>query len=146
MKTFRKLVSLIPALLVWLIFSIIFWGWIFTMLTDTVAANKITLCADVDDLKDVQLAVALEKEMPAPIRMAKVHPFSYAMFDTDVLKKSDLLIIRKEDYQLYRDWFSPLPKCLLTGPYTYYYENGIPMGIRVYDASTGRGCGRNFIG
>ena len=39
--------------------------------------------------------------------MVKIHPFSYAMFDSDRLKQADLYIIPDSRAEEYRDWIMP---------------------------------------
>ena len=142
MKKFRKLISLIPLMIVWLMACVIFWGWIFTMITDTSPAHKIVLCADVSVINEKELSLLLESEMPENIYMVKVHSFSYAMFDSDTLRKADLLIVREQDIDKYKDWFAPLPDSFLDKPFTYCMPDDSVGGIRIYDSvnSTGSAC------
>ena len=68
-----------PLFIAWAFISLMFWGWIFGFLTDAPAANKLTLYADAEVPGAVQMAVLLEEGAGSGIRMAPVHPFTYAM-------------------------------------------------------------------
>ena len=99
---------------------LIFGSFIFYQITDTSPAHKITLYVDGVTVNENQLAELLEKQLPDPIRMVRIHPFSYQMFGTDELKTADLYIIPDSRKEEYRDWFVP-------------DDPGIP----VYDPETG---------
>ena len=74
----KKIGQLIPLLGVWLLVAVIFGSFVFYQITDTDPAHKLTLYVDGEVRNEAQLAALLEKELPEPIRMVQVHPFSYA--------------------------------------------------------------------
>lgn len=108
-KTLKKWWGLIPALILWLMFSALIWGWIFTLLTDTRAEYKVVLFADAPIPSETALAAALEETMPEGIRMVKAHPFSYAMFDGQALASADLYVASASGAEQHLSWFRPLP-------------------------------------
>ena len=55
---------------------------------------------------EAQLAARLEKELPDPVRMVQIHPFSYAMFGSAALKAADLYIVPDSDRYQCADWFA----------------------------------------
>ena len=82
MRVLRHIFSRFYAYVLWFFFAFLICGLVFSRLGDTDAAHKVTLFADVPSMRDVELAAALEEELPEGVRMIKVHPFSYAMFDS----------------------------------------------------------------
>ena len=59
--------------LLWALLSVVFWSWIFMLLTDTTAKNKVTIYADLPAIADEKLELALEESMPQSIRFVKAH-------------------------------------------------------------------------
>ena len=108
----RKLLRQFPAMLLWLVISVVFWCWVFTFLTDTAPKNKIALFIDAPSCRDTELALEMEKSMPDGIRMVKVHPFSYAMLDSEQITGADLYILRRSEIEQYGDWFAEDGMCI----------------------------------
>ena len=102
----RKGVKLIPLLGIWALTALIFGSFVFYQITDTDAAHKITIYVDGQVRNEAQLAARLEKELPDPVRMVQIHPFSYAMFGSAVLKAADLYIVPDSDRDQFADWFA----------------------------------------
>ena len=89
MKPMKRLWNLIPAMILWGMLSVFLWGWIFIFLTDTQPENKLTLFVDTAVPDATGLAVRLEENaLSDEIRMVKVHPFTYAMLDSEPLRQS----------------------------------------------------------
>ena len=117
---FRGVSAVFPLLVLWAFAVLIFGSFIFYQITDTDPAHKIALYMDGETVNADQLAEQLEKQLPDPIRMVRIHPFSYQMFGADELKAADLYIVPDSRKEEYRDWFVP-------------DDPGIP----VYDPETG---------
>ena len=109
-RLLRAFFRLFPLFVLWLIIIPIFTGFVFTRITDTDAAHKVTVYVDADLRDAASLAALLEKAAPDPVRMVKVHPFAYALFGSDALKQADLYIVPLSHAEEYRDWFAPLPE------------------------------------
>jgi len=124
-----KVLSAITLLVVWATVSAIFWGWIFTLLTDTKAAHKITIYADATMSDATETAAALEEGQPDGIRMVKLRPFTYELFGDEGLKSADLFIVPERDLETYAAWFGDLPEGL-TG------ENGL-QAVLFHDEENG---------
>ena len=58
----------------WLIVSIVLWAWIFTLITDAPAQNKLLLYAEVPAMDRAGLAAVLEEDMPDTIRFVEARP------------------------------------------------------------------------
>ena len=144
MKTIRRLLSTVPLLLLWLMLSIFLWGFVFSLITDTGRENKLTLCVDAQVPGAVELAVRLEEGIEGSVRMVKVRPFSYAMFDERTLTEADLYLVPASRVETYGDWFRPLPDGTAEGK-EILSRDGTPYGIKAYDAETKRGPAQGWI-
>lgn len=136
MRNIKRFFSLIPALVLWLMLSVLVWGFVFTRITDTDAAHKITLFIDTQVTDATALAVKLEEHLSGNIRMVKVHPFTYAMLDGEQLKAADLFIIRADHMETYGDWLTLLPEEIT--------EDDV-RGVQAYDAETQSGIASDCI-
>ena len=146
MKPLKRLWNLLPAMILWGMLSVFLWGWIFTFLTDTKPENKLTLFIDAAVTDGTGLAVQLEETLlDDAISMVKVHPFTYAMLDGEPLRQSDAYIVRASHVEEYRDWFAPLPEGLTATSPDLLVLDGLPYGIRVYEAATGTGIAQAFL-
>ena len=149
MKPMKRLWNLIPAMILWGMLSVFLWGWIFTFLTDTQPENKLTLFIDAAVTDGTGLAVQLEETLlDDTISMVKVHPFTYAMLDSEPLRQSDAYIVRASHVEEYREWFAPWSVDFSAKDGhddALLLLDGAPYGIRVYDAATGTGIAQAFI-
>ena len=102
----RHLFSLLPALVLWTMLVLVFGGFIFNQITDTTPENKIVLYADCEIRNAPELAETLEKELDGTVRMVKIHPFTYAMFDTARISQGDLYLVPDSHRAEYRKWFA----------------------------------------
>lgn len=144
MNKIKHFFNLVPAMLMWLMLSIFLWGFVFNILTDVPAAEKLVLFIDAPLTDETALAVSLEETAGDAIRMVQVRPFSYALMSSEAIEAADLYIIGESSIADYGDWFSPLPEELCTG--TLLEKDGQPMGVKVFDAATGEGIALEHIG
>lgn len=144
MKTIRKAITLIPLLILWLMLSIFLWGFVFNLITDAPPAQKITLYVDAETPGATQLAVQLEETLGGKVRMVKVRPFDYAMFDSGALTGADLFIVPSSHAETYQDWFCPLPEELKDQDLILEI-GGVALGTRVYNASADTGIAKDCI-
>ncbi len=156
----KKLLRTVPALVIWFLISFFLWGFVFGILRNPPAEKKVVIYADVPAMADTDLAVALEAEMPAGLKMIEAHPFFYAMFGSDNLPVSDIYLVRKENGAAWAEegCFAGLedagalpalesalaPFGGTLGAYLRS-EDGTVWGIKVYDAATGTGIAKNYI-
>lgn len=145
MRVLRGIFSHLYLYILWFFFAFLFCGLLFSQLGDTDAAHKVTLFADVETMRDTALADVLEREKPEGIRMVKVHPFSYAMFDSDNLLGADLYIVPESRVEEYAGSFCPLPEGLFDGEGGYVREDAL-WGVKVWDAARGEGIAAEYIG
>ncbi len=142
----KRILSRLHEYILWLLLSAVLWGWIFTMLTDTAPEKKITVFID-GPCEDTALALELEKAMPEGIRMVRVHPFTYAMFDEKELTGADLYVVPAFRAMEYRDSFlSPSGADLSDLGTPWSGEEGGPAGVLIYDGSAGTGAAESYIG
>ena len=138
MRTIRRIFSRLYLYILWFFFAFLIAGLIFSRLGDTGAAHKVTLFADVPAIRDAELAAALEEELPDGIRMVKVHPFSYAMFDSDNLLSADLYIISASHVEEYSGSFREIPDGSFEAE-GGCFRDGALWGVKVWDAARGEG-------
>lgn len=97
----RRFGKFFPGAVIWTMVAVMLTGFVFTRITDTDPAHKITIYADCKIHNAAELAEKLEKGMDGAVKMVKVHPFSFALFGSEQLKSADLYIVpdsRKNDY------------------------------------------------
>ena len=145
MKKYRQFLDLVPAMLLWLMLSIFLWSFVFNFLTDTAPENKLVLFADAPLTEETRLAVLLEEGIAAPVEMVQVRAFSYAMMGSEAIEGADLYIVGASQAETYQDWFAPLPPRLLEAGEILALD-GVPLGVKIYDAATGTGAAASFIG
>ncbi len=138
----RRLFSQLWMYVLWAVAAVMFWGWIFTLLTDTAPARKVTLYADVDRMEETLLAAKLEEELPEGIRMVQAHPFSYVIFNESLLANADIYIVPENEIAELADSFAPMrpPEGAVC-----YEMNGEVCGIRVYEAASRTGAAASYI-
>lgn len=144
MRVLRAILSKLYLYILWAFLAVLICGTLFTRLTDTVPARKVTLYADVPAVSDRALAWELEKEKPEGIRMIQVHPFSYAMFDTENLLGADLYIVPEGEVEVYSGSFRSLEGA------GFETEGGCIRcgelwGVRVWDAAGKTGVAADYI-
>ena len=130
MNILKNIFSQLHAFLLWLLFSVIFWGWIFTLVTDVPPAEKVTVYCHVPGRQATALAAALEEHMPEGLRMIKVHSFDYVMFDVESIGLGDIFILPASEIELFAEGLAPV---------------GEEPGVKVYDAATGAGIAAAYI-
>ena len=130
MRVLKNIFSQLHTFVLWALASVIFWGWIFGYATDTTFDKKIMVFCHVPAMQDTELALALEKDMPAGIKMVQVHTFDYVLFDTISIEHADVLLVPAIDIPEMPDELLPLEG-----------EGGVP----VYDAATGQGVLLDYI-
>ena len=143
MRTVKRVFSLVPLLLLWLMLCVLVWGFVFTRITDTAPENKIVLWVNAPVPRATEMAVQLEEKLAGRIKMVQVRPFGYALMGADSIKSADLYIVRAADVDTYRDWFAPLPaalqeECTLS-------REGVPLGITVFSAADSFGVAEEYI-
>lgn len=140
MKRFLKnFSSQIYLYIAWIVLSTMFWGWIFNLVTDTVPAKKITVFIEAESVEETELSEKLEEELPEGIKMAQVHSFSYAFFDSQNLLNADVFIVKASNVEQYSGSFAPLPAELLSDGFEFSEKDSVKYGIKVYDAATKTG-------
>lgn len=139
----KRSLSRFPVYLLWALASVFFWSYLFSFLTDTSPAKKLSVYISAEKVEDVELAARLEDcGLPDGIRMVKVHPFSYAMFSDRDLRTADLYIVKVSEAEGWRDSFRPLPDGMAGD---LDLGDGV-QGVRVYEAESGTGVFDELIG
>lgn len=144
MKKLKPFLDLIPALVLWAMLSIFLWSFVFNLLTDVPAGEKLVLFIDAPLKDETRLAAALEENTAATVRMVQVRSFAYAMMDSREIEAADLYIMGESAAADYQGWFAPLPQVLQTGDVLSL--EGQPVGVKVWDAAAGTGLAPEIIG
>ncbi len=147
MRFLKNIVSQTHRWILWALLSAVFWAWIFTLLTDTVPAKKVTVFVQTEDCQAEALALRLEEELPEGIKMVKVHPFSYILFDNGELQVADLYVVRGSEMESLLADFAPLDGVDWAGadrePYVY---EGRSYGVKIWDAAAQTGAAKDYLG
>lgn len=143
MKKKRKFLNLVPMMLMWLVLSVILWGFVFTRITTYQPQEIVALYADSELVQEKALAQMLYREGDG-LKAVQVRPFSYAMFGGDELRNADLFIIPRENLDLYRECFAPWPEEMETEG-VFHAWDGVNYGLKVYDAETKEGVAKSYI-
>lgn len=130
MRFFKNVLSQLHSFVLWALLSAIFWGWIFTLVTDAPIQRKITVYCQVPAIRETDMAVELEERKPEGMKLIQVHSFEYVKFNTQALDYGDVFIIPASRIGDYAEELAPVE-----GVY----------GVKVYDAATGQGCARAYI-
>ena len=104
-NVFRTLGNFFLPAVLWAMIAMVFTGFVFNQITDTAPENKIVLFADCGIQNAPELAEKLERELNGAVQMVKIHPFTYAMFDSSRLKQADLYLIPESHREEYREWY-----------------------------------------
>lgn len=143
-KRNNRFLNLLPMMLLWLVLSVILWGFVFTRITTYAPEDIIALYVDGEVPGGKALALLLYEEAGENIRAVHVRPFTYAMFGGDELRDADLFILPEESVETYRECFAPLPEGMAAQGDVMERE-GLPYGLKVYDAGTGEGVAKAYI-
>lgn len=143
-KKANRLMNLVPLMLLWLVLSVIGWGFVFTRITTYAPEEKIALYVDGEVPLGKELAAYLYEEKQEGIKTVEVRPFTYAMFGGDELRNADLFIIPEESVDTYLECFAPWPEGLATEG-MFYARDGVNLGLQVYDTEGKVGVADGFI-
>ena len=128
----------------WLIVSVVLWAWIFTLITDAPAQNKLLLYAEVPAMDREGLSAVLEADMPGSIRFVEARPFMDEMFSPANVAAGDVFIVSESQVENYRDAFSPLDRAAFPGR-TFYEIDGGACGVCVFDEAAGIRIGTRYV-
>lgn len=143
MKTVKRVLSLTPLLLLWLVLCVLVWGFVFTRITDTAPENKIVIWINAQVPRATDLAVKLEEGLSGRIGMVQVRPFGYNLMGESAMKDGDLYIVRASDVDTYLDWFAPLPGDLRDE--STLSRDGVALGVTAYSAQDRFGIAEEYI-
>ncbi len=160
MRFLKNVFSQLHSFVLWLMFSAVFWGWIFTIVTDAPAEEKVTVYCYVSEIRDKDLAVALEENRPEGIRMIKVHPFDYVMMNIERMEDGDIFILPQSRIETYAELLADADGGAAAGNGMDRGDMSDSMdgsdtagggvdssaGFRIYDAASDAGGALSYIG
>ncbi len=139
MRFFKNVLSQLHTYVLWALLSAVFWGWIFTAFVfDAPAEKKVVIYVDAPVTMERELDLRLEEALPDGIRMIRVHPFSYAVFDETALLDADLYIVPASHAAQFAPSFVSWPEGDAEP------AEGL-RGMTVYDAAAGEGTAAKYI-
>ena len=145
MRVLKNIFSQFHRFVLWALISSVFWGWIFTLVTDTVPAKKVTLYIQAEDCRSQELSLKLEESMPESIKMVKAHPFSYAAFGKDDLLGADFFLVKESEVEEMLPSFAPLDgEDWDYGQREQYCADGVFYGVKLCDGQS-RGPASEYI-
>lgn len=130
--------------ILWALLSAIFWAWLIMLSADAVPAKKVVLLADLPELENNGLEIALEKDKPDGIRFVETGRFENVIFDATQVLHGDLYLIPDSDTEEYLASFSEIDRTLFPGQ-TFYESDGKAYGILLYDEAQGLSLGGTYI-
>ncbi len=143
MKAIKQIFSRFYIYVLWALLSFLLWGWIFGIVTDTTTFHKVSIYVDCAEIQDLDLTLELEADLPEGIKMVKVHPMSYVVFDETTMLMGDILILRESSVEGYLEALCPMGDW--GAEYETYAWDGQVYGIRVYDADAGQGILADYV-
>ena len=146
MRIIRKILRNLHRYVLWALISAVLWAWVFSFVTDTTRAKKVTLFVNTPGSDCAALEDALNGQKPEGIRMIKVHPFEYAAFLTAEVDNADMFIIAESDVGKNLERLCPIPRDFVSASGADAYESGGAVyAVKVYDVSTAEGCAKAFL-
>ena len=146
MSVLKNVLSQWYRYLLWALMSVLFWGWIFGLLTDARPEKKLVLCVDRPEVAEEALSEALERGRPEGIKLVAAHSFDYYIFDTEELRLADLYIVGENEAEKYIESFRPLDETgLPTAGRALWSREGVAYGLLVFDPAEGGGAAASFI-
>ena len=111
MKLIKRIFRLTPMLITWAMLGVLFWGFVFTRITDTDRAHKIVLCVDAQVPGAAELETRMTGLVRDPIRLVRVedarhifthvewHMIAYSVRVSPEIERADprLLFVSDED-------------------------------------------------
>ncbi len=107
MTRIKRFLNLIPLLILWAMACGLFWGFVFSRITDAPADQKIVIYIDAETPGAAKLADILFDSRSQHIRLVEVRPFSFAMMNSSSLENADIYIVPESSVSTYREWFEP---------------------------------------
>ena len=106
MRFLRNVLSRLWLYLVWLVASVMIWGQVYSVITDTTPDKKISVYVDSPSVMSTEFSAELEKTMPEGLKFIKVRPFTYAMFYDETFFNADIYIVPESEIEALADAFT----------------------------------------
>lgn len=147
MRIIKTIFRNIHRYILWALISFVLWAWIFTLITDTVPAKKVTVFINAPAVADKRLEKELDQDLPKPIRMVKVHPLDYVIIGEEEIAAADILIIPESAMEENLSILAPIGEEYLArfGSRESYAADGAVYGIRFFDAASLKGPAGEMI-
>ena len=141
LKVLSNILHQLHMYVIWIILAVMLVSFLFNCVTDTSPAKKVTVFIQVESLKEAEIEVGLNEDLPEGIKMTKVHPFTYSVFGMNTVGSDDIYIVKSSDIEKYLEGFAPLSGFIdVPADRAFYSSDGTAYGIlyRPDDAHPGR--------
>lgn len=128
----------------WAVISGIFVAWLFSLVTEKPAKQKVVLFADLPEIQSTALEIALEEDKPEGIAYVQAALFDYAIIDQTEVMDGDLFLVPEPHMELFVASFAPIDRDQFPGQ-TFYEHEGKAYGILVSDPQAGVDIGGAYI-
>ena len=130
LKVLSNILHQLHMYVIWIILAVMLSSFMFNCVTDTTAAKKVTIFIDVETLREAELEVELNKDLPEGIKMTKVHPFTYSIFGNNAVGGDDIYIVKESDIKKYLEGFAPVDGFIdVPEDRSVYSSGGIVYGV-----------------
>ena len=125
----KRFLSNLHIYVLWLLFSVLFWSWIFGFVTDAQPEKKVTLFVSAEAMEGTALSAALETALPDGLR-------------TQALEEADLYVLRASELEEDLAFLRPLP---IAPDGVVWEHGGVAYALRCYDAAADAGAADSYI-
>ena len=139
MRIFKRILSNIHRYVVCALLSVVFWGWLFSVVTDAVPAKKVTVLVDTPAVDEVALAKKLKEDLPEGLRTVKVYPLSYMDFSFGMSDEGDIYILPESSMEKSVELLCPIE-----GSDGYVYDGNV-YGLLIHEAGADTLCASDYI-
>lgn len=139
MRIFKRILSNIHRYVVCALLSVVFWAWIFSVVTDTVPLKKVTVLIDTPAVDELALAKKLKEDLPEGLRTVKVYPLSYMDFSFGMSDEGDIYILPESSMEKSVELLCPLE-----GGEGYVYDGRV-YGLLIHEAGAENGGASAYI-
>lgn len=138
----KKVLSNFHRYLLWLLICVMVWAWIFTMMTDTSRAKKVTVLISSPAVSEYALSEKLEETKPEGIKLIKARPMSYEAIRTGSSSEADIFIVPESELI---EHIEELSEITCFDGFDSFVSDGKIYGVLAFDPETGIGAASGFI-
>jgi|GEM_PF-4805512 len=128
MKIFKNIFKDFYIYMLWGLAAWVIVGFVYGRIEYEPASKKVVITIDAE-VKQTELSVELEKNMPEGIKQVRAYSLDYFMFDDGTLEYADMLVFNEEGLKKYAELFAELDKSAFPAGTEFYEYEGQTLGI-----------------